>query len=662
MTVNLSALAGAGQQFFDNSGVILTGGKLYSYAAGTSTPQATYTSASGATPLANPIILDSAGRVPTGEIWLTAGSNYKFALYTSANVLITTWDNITGINGTGITSNASSVQYDPAGTGAVSTTVQAKLREVVSIKDFGAKGDGTTNDTAAFTTALDYCRDNSRTLFIPDGSYLITTKLTRPTNYDITSAEGAKPIYILGESPAAYFNYQGTGDETWDFTRSKYVTLENLSSNKRLYCQAGDYTGLGIYQQLYKSNVRDCQNTDAFSHVNYVSSPRIPSQAKGNNIYPMVIYNNSQFNGFFVVNQAVDASANVLVQGVDGDFSQQSAIAIGDKWPANVSSPIFLISNDNTAGCRPVIQFTTAQTTALKASYGPIAYEMDQGGHISIGCATSISDTNAPAAAALKIRDNTPTIIFFDNANSNQQTSISGSGTFTQINNNFQVINGDARNKVQILNNGTPTANTELGRLAFLNTLSTVSGNVVASVYAGEGTGNNEARLFLTTTRGGSQINTLVLYGNDVTSGTDGTSSNGTAAVRWAVVYAVNGTIQTSDRNEKQDIANLDETEKRVAVRIKSLIKKFRFKDAVAKKGAAARTHFGVIAQDVQQAFEAEGLDAANYGLFCSDTWYEVNGEQIHLDELGHVPENAIQRTRLGVRYDELLAFVIAVI
>ena len=128
MTVNLSALAGAGQQFFDNNGVILSGGKLYSYAAGTSTPQATYTSASGSTAHANPIVLDSAGRVATGEIWLTAGSNYKFALYTSANVLITTWDNITGINGTGIASNASNVQYDPAGTGAVATTVQAKLR------------------------------------------------------------------------------------------------------------------------------------------------------------------------------------------------------------------------------------------------------------------------------------------------------------------------------------------------------------------------------------------------------------------------------------------------------------------------------------------------------------------------------------------------------
>jgi hypothetical protein len=155
MTVNLSSLAGAGAQFLDNNGVILSGGKLYSYAAGTTTPQTTYTSASGSTAHTNPIILNSAGRVATGEIWLTAGENYKFSLFTSADVLIATYDNITGINGTGITSNASTVVYDPAGTGAVATTVQSKLRESVSVKDFGAVGDGVADDTAAVQAAID---------------------------------------------------------------------------------------------------------------------------------------------------------------------------------------------------------------------------------------------------------------------------------------------------------------------------------------------------------------------------------------------------------------------------------------------------------------------------------------------------------------------------
>ena len=53
---------------------------------------------SGVTPHANPIVLDSAGRVPGGEIWLTEGLNYKFTIETSTSILLGTYDNITGIN------------------------------------------------------------------------------------------------------------------------------------------------------------------------------------------------------------------------------------------------------------------------------------------------------------------------------------------------------------------------------------------------------------------------------------------------------------------------------------------------------------------------------------------------------------------------------------
>lgn len=151
--------------------------------------------------------------------------------------------------------------------------------------------------------------------------------------------------------------------------------------------------------------------------------------------------------------------------------------------------------------------------------------------------------------------------------------------------------------------------------------------------------------------------------------GSDNNKTLGTSGNRWSVVYAGTGTINTSDENTKQDIAVLDDAEKRVAVRIKGLIKKFRFKDAVAEKGDAARIHIGVIAQEVRDAFIAEGLDANRYGLFCSDTWWEREElvEYPHLDAprlervIHEAPvEGAVEKTRLGVRYDELLAFVIA--
>lgn len=99
MAVNLSPVGGVAAQFFDNNGVPLAGGKLYTYAAGTTTPATAYTSSQGFTAWSNPIILNSAGRVSgSGEIWLTDGAIYKFVLETSTGVLIATYDNITGIN------------------------------------------------------------------------------------------------------------------------------------------------------------------------------------------------------------------------------------------------------------------------------------------------------------------------------------------------------------------------------------------------------------------------------------------------------------------------------------------------------------------------------------------------------------------------------------
>jgi hypothetical protein len=121
----------------------------------------------------------------------------------------------------------------------------------------------------------------------------------------------------------------------------------------------------------------------------------------------------------------------------------------------------------------------------------------------------------------------------------------------------------------------------------------------------------------------------------------------GDSVARFDDIYATNGTIQTSDRNEKQDIEALTDAETRVAVAAKGLLRKFRWQSAVEEKGDEARTHFGIIAQDLQDAFTAEGLDAGDYAMFISSTWTNDDG---------------VEQTRLGVRYSELLAFIIAAI
>jgi len=122
----------------------------------------------------------------------------------------------------------------------------------------------------------------------------------------------------------------------------------------------------------------------------------------------------------------------------------------------------------------------------------------------------------------------------------------------------------------------------------------------------------------------------------------------GNGGVRYDDIFATNGTINTSDRNEKQDIEELSDAEQRVAVACKGLLRKFRWINSVETKGDEARIHFGIIAQDLQAAFEAEGLDAGRYAMFTSNTWTD--------EETGE------ERTRLGVRYSELLAFIISAI
>ena len=149
----------------------------------------------------------------------------------------------------------------------------------------------------------------------------------------------------------------------------------------------------------------------------------------------------------------------------------------------------------------------------------------------------------------------------------------------------------------------------------------------------------------------------------DVYPGVDNNGWNiGKASNRWSVIYAATALINTSDGNQKQQVADLTASEKAVAISIKSLIKTFKFNDAVAAKGTGARIHVGVIAQEIEAAFKAQNLDVNRYGLFCSDTWYEVDGKAQNSDGEAYTKDTptAIEVTRLGIRYEELLAFVIA--
>lgn len=140
--------------------------------------------------------------------------------------------------------------------------------------------------------------------------------------------------------------------------------------------------------------------------------------------------------------------------------------------------------------------------------------------------------------------------------------------------------------------------------------------------------------------------------GKTFTATVDNAVSCGYGAIRWSEIFAVNGTINTSDERHKK-LSSIDEAEKSCAIEVKESIKKFKWNDAIDCKGEDnARIHFGVGAQTVGEIFKSHGLAPDKYALFCYDEWGEVRGDD------GSITQEA--GDRYGIRYTELLMFIMS--
>jgi hypothetical protein len=261
MAVNLSMLAGASAQFFDNSGVILSGGLVYTYTAGTTTPQTAYTTSSGNTAHTNPIVLDSAGRVASGgEIWLTDAVSYKFVLKTSAAVTIGTYDNVTG-NSSGVyaafaaSSGSSLVGYLPLGTGAIATTVQSKLRQTIHIFDFVPVAlqaailgrTSATDVTSYIQAAINYASSiNGADIYFPAGKFNISATIIWASYVNMYGIYGETPNSGVFTNAGTVFNW--IGGNTGTMIKVNDVREATLSG----FCLDGQ-SGTAVVGILYTS-------------------------------------------------------------------------------------------------------------------------------------------------------------------------------------------------------------------------------------------------------------------------------------------------------------------------------------------------------------------------------------------------------------------------
>lgn len=690
---------------FSAAGLPLAGGKLYSYQSGTTTPLATYTDQTGVTPNANPVILDSNGEA---SVWLGPYA-YKFVLTDPAGTVLQTTDKIyspnsslgasdigadDGASGSLFTtvqgfitkilssSGSSIVGFIQAGVGAVIRAIQDKLREQVSLKDFGAVGDGVADDTIPVQNWLNHIYLNAAKGYAPPGTYLtsgasLTWNASKRVN--ITGAgRGATVFKKTGADSGSVFSFTiSSGSyleldlhmadfevEAPGYANVNGITFDSsaLVTMQRLRVKA---CFIGIEAKgLLVSSFRD---VDASGNTVGIRFRRgtAGSQPYANAITldNCRINGNSnwgidygQGSGLYIRDCDVESngtaldvnSGGIIIRNTIDDETGFGLIDIDGLWLESNKGHSFIAeaATNGLISMRSVQVYAQELTRAIKI--GAIRSATFE----NILCPSA----NAELVCEAELQNYVGNVYVFtvNTAGAAQvtgayKTSVISGDTWTAT--KAQIGQAEVTAQLKLTRRASaPTTDTANGWAFQLQNASGATDGTVfrAGVFRfqkGDGSGADHA-----------EIGTTWVY-----PGADNVSTLGAGSRRWSVVYAGTGTINTSDEREKQQIRTLSEQEKAVAIKLKGLIRAFKFNDAVAKKGPEARTHFGVIAQEVERAFTEEGLSAGNYALLCYDEWEAVPA--VINQETGEtISEGIPAGNRYGVRYEELIAFIISAI
>lgn len=577
------------------------------------------------------------------DSYTLSGNVITFSIAPPLNSSIEVMTNETGVINSG---NATAISYTASFAGAVAQTVQIKLEQYVSVKDFGAVGDGITDDTVAIQDAL----DTGLNVDLVGGQYK-AANLTMSTNVQaLFSSQGFARIIKNANGPILTISADDALVENVGFRGDAPTPI---------------FTGDNVVVTGDAATFNNCGSRWAYARALKISGDA-PSVIGSGDIWQTA---DATSNGYDI--EIANASTAIAYAQLIGITSSQatggvlltntgscvlSGGQIGKLTINTAGGPPVGVNGGMTANMRILGDVTISQSTArfVGNQFGIVA--------VTLGAGTSgisIDQSNSFQTGSTVVNNgNANNVIIRQTSGGSFNTFKFGADTSNATMDVYSG-NGDTgqfgfHNGVWVNNNKTYGAKTSGGAIRNIAYISPGDVNFLSNGDAD--TVLNAGTLLVLAAAGNGRwgVEANYLYPR-----ADNAYSLGLGSFRPSVIYAATGTINTSDGREKQQIRDLDATEKLVALRCKQIIKAYKWNEAVAKKGDDARIHFGVIAQEVQQAFDEEGLDADKYGLFCYDEW-EAKAEEID-EESGFVIQPAVAAgNRYGVRLDQLLAFIIA--